>query len=40
MGVLLIVPAAPTVMMLEKSEVGDVETSKPSGAVIVEVQAG
>jgi len=35
MGVLLIVPAAPTVMMLEKSEVCDVETSKPSGAVIV-----
>ena len=35
MGVLLIVPAAPTVMLLEKPEVGDVETSKPSGARMV-----
>lgn len=35
MGVLLIVPAAPTVMLPEKPDVGDVEISKPSGAVIV-----
>ena len=35
MGVLLIVPAAPTVMLLKKPEVGDVETSKPSGARMV-----
>lgn len=35
MLVLLIVPAAPTVMLLEKPEVGDVETSKPSGALTV-----
>lgn len=35
MGVLLIVPAAPTVMLPEKPDVGDVEISKPSGAVTV-----
>jgi hypothetical protein len=35
MVVVLTVPAAPTVMLLSNPELDEVETSKPSGAVIV-----
>lgn len=35
MGVLLIVPAAPTLMLDSNPELGSIETSKPAGGVTV-----